>query len=207
MTYPTGRPYTDVEVRNRPVDLDTSDPVAQLAVTVYDDDGTTTNPRLWVHNTAGQWVQLSGITTTAAPSPASEGGSGVLEIATQPETDAATDDGRAVTPRKLGAYQGLVAPGLIPPLVTSGLVVSQSGADPSLVAAWTAGEAYNTKRYQVATGTMTLPAYSGSATSLRVKTSPSAPRAPRSRPSTSTSTAPALPVHTLNESRASKVCE
>ncbi len=46
--------------------------------------------------------------------------------------------------------------------------------------------------------------YSGCAANSRVKTSPSAPKVPRSRPSTCTSTAPALPVQMLNESCPSK---
>ena len=46
--------------------------------------------------------------------------------------------------------------------------------------------------------------YSGCAANSRVKTSPSAPKVPRSRPSTCASTAPALPVQMLNESRPSK---
>ena len=46
--------------------------------------------------------------------------------------------------------------------------------------------------------------YSGFAANSRVKTSPSAPKVPTSRPSTSASTAPAFPVQMLNESRASK---
>jgi hypothetical protein len=49
--------------------------------------------------------------------------------------------------------------------------------------------------------------YSGCASNSRVKTSPSAPKVPRSRPSTCTSTAPALPVQMLSESRPSKVRE
>jgi uncharacterized cupin superfamily protein len=46
--------------------------------------------------------------------------------------------------------------------------------------------------------------YSGCAANSRVKTSPSVPKVPRSRPSTCASTAPALPVQMLNESRPSK---
>jgi hypothetical protein len=46
--------------------------------------------------------------------------------------------------------------------------------------------------------------YSGCAVNSRVKTSPSAPKVPRSRPSTCASTAPALPVQMLNEWRPSK---
>jgi hypothetical protein len=46
--------------------------------------------------------------------------------------------------------------------------------------------------------------YSRCAVNSRLKTSPSAPKVPRSRPSTCASTAPALPVQMLNESRASK---
>jgi hypothetical protein len=46
--------------------------------------------------------------------------------------------------------------------------------------------------------------YSGCAVNSRVKTSPSTPRVPRSRPSTCASTAPALPVQMLNESCPSK---
>jgi|SRR5688500_15614835 hypothetical protein len=46
--------------------------------------------------------------------------------------------------------------------------------------------------------------YSGCAANSRVKTSPSAPKVPRSRPSTCASTTPALPVQMLNESCPSK---
>ena len=46
--------------------------------------------------------------------------------------------------------------------------------------------------------------YSGCAANSRVKTSPSAPKVPTSRPSTCASTAPALPVQMLNESRPSR---
>jgi hypothetical protein len=46
--------------------------------------------------------------------------------------------------------------------------------------------------------------YSGCAANSRVNTSPSAPKVPRSRPSTCASTAPALPVQMLNESCPSK---
>jgi hypothetical protein len=46
--------------------------------------------------------------------------------------------------------------------------------------------------------------YSGCAANSRVNTSPSVPKVPRLRPSTCASTAPALPVQMLNESRPSK---
>ena len=46
--------------------------------------------------------------------------------------------------------------------------------------------------------------YLGCAANSRVKTSPSSPKVPRSRPSTCASTAPALPVQMLNESCPSK---
>jgi hypothetical protein len=49
--------------------------------------------------------------------------------------------------------------------------------------------------------------YSGCAANSRVKTSPSAPKVPRSRPSTCASTAPASPVQMLNEPCPSKVRE
>lgn len=51
--------------------------------------------------TAIAWTSFS----TGAPS-ATETLSGTLEIATQPETDAGTDDVRAITPLKLATYSG-----------------------------------------------------------------------------------------------------
>ena len=45
--------------------------------------------------------ELTGSEVTALLDAAAEGTSGVLELATQAETDAGTDDARAVTPLKL----------------------------------------------------------------------------------------------------------
>lgn len=91
----------------RALDASTFDELESAVVTV--DEGSTLAGTSWrqtqVNGTIGTndniWVAFG----TAAPA-ATETTAGIIEIATQAETDTGTDDARAVTPLKLATYSG-----------------------------------------------------------------------------------------------------
>lgn len=90
----------------RSLDANTYDELEGAVVTVEEGTsaGTTyrqTGVNGTINTTAVTWVTFG----TAAPS-ASETTAGIIEIATQAETDAGTDDTRAITPLKLANYAG-----------------------------------------------------------------------------------------------------
>jgi hypothetical protein len=88
---------------------------------------------------------------TVSPSAASEGTSGIAELATQAETDAVTDDARIVTPLKLGAH--LAARGRRNRAINGGFEIWRRGT-PWTIAASSATTAlvYGPDRWAMHTG-------------------------------------------------------
>ena len=92
----------------RSLDANTSNELEQATTTVEEGtDAGTTFRQTTVNFTLGSGTVTWATFGTAAPS-SSESTAGVLEIATQGETDTGTDDARAVTPLKLATWSGRV---------------------------------------------------------------------------------------------------
>lgn len=90
----------------RAADCDTAASLEQAVVTVEEGtDAGSTFRQTQVNLTLGSGDVLWTAFGTAAPS-ASESTAGVIEIATQTETNTGTDDVRAITPAKLAAWSG-----------------------------------------------------------------------------------------------------
>lgn len=92
-------------VATRAADMDTAAEVEQAVVTV--EEGTSNAGTTWRQTAVDVTLGTTTLTFTtfgASVPSASETTAGILELATQAETDAGTDDARAITPLKLASY-------------------------------------------------------------------------------------------------------
>lgn len=91
----------------RALDMNVAAEVEQATVTI--EEGTTNAGTTWRQTAVNVTLGTTNLTFTAfgtAAPAASETTAGLIEIATQAETDTGTDDLRAVTPLKLATYSG-----------------------------------------------------------------------------------------------------
>jgi hypothetical protein len=95
----------------RTVDMSTAAEVEQAVVTV--EEGTTNAGTTWRQTAVNVTLGTTALAWTSfgtAAGAATETTAGVVELATQSETDTGTDDARAVTPLKLKNYPGAKLP-------------------------------------------------------------------------------------------------
>jgi len=93
----------------RSSDASTFDELENAVVSV--DEGTTNAGTTWRQTQVNGTIGVNNIVFTTfgvSPPAASETTPGVIEIATQAETNTGTDDARAVTPLKLASYTGFI---------------------------------------------------------------------------------------------------
>lgn len=117
-------------------------------------------------NKTYRWSGSTYVEISASPGPASESAAGIIEIATQTETNTGTDDTKAITPLKLATYTSGMAKKFA---VNNGALTASSGVCTWSISNTLASADVNVQIFEVATGTQVMAEVSTGSSTITVK--------------------------------------
>jgi hypothetical protein len=117
-------------------------------------------------NKTYRWSGSTYVEISASPGAASESAAGIIEIATQTETNTGTDDTRAITPLKLAAYTSGMTKKLT---VNNGALTASSGVVTWSISNTLATADVTVQIFEVSTGTQVMAEVSTGASTITVK--------------------------------------
>lgn len=117
-------------------------------------------------NKTYRWSGSTYVEISASPGQASESQAGIIEIATQTETNTGTDDTRAITPLKLATYTSGMAKKIT---ATNGALTVSSGVVTWTISNTLATEYVTVQVFDIATNTQVMTEVSATSSTITIK--------------------------------------